>query len=189
MKRRIIALLIGAALVTLVIPAAVFSIESTVSCTVSAYLVSLSVDDGSVDYGVLALGQNRNTALYDATDNMDGMDTPQTQTITNTGTVAEEIRLKTSNAIGTANWTLNWTYGEDLFQSEYDLDTSQYSGSELLPLGWLPFLAADTYALSWAGLDVPPGAVRYLELRITMPVSVTDYGIHNITVTVEALAA
>jgi len=171
-----------------VIPAAVFSVESTVSCTVSAYLVSLSVDDGSVDYGVLALGQNRNTALYDFADNNEGMDPPQTQTITNTGTVAEEIRVKTSNAIGTANWTLNWTSGEDIFQSEYDLDTSQYSGSGL-PLGWLPFLAADTYALPWAGEDVPPGTVRYLELRITMPVSVTDYGIHNITVTVEALAA
>lgn len=187
MKGRILALVIGVALLALAVPAAVFSVESTVSCTVSAYLVSLSVDDGSVDYGVVALYQNRNTALYDIPENMDGMDPPQTQTITNTGTVLEDIRVKTSNAVGTANWTLGWTTGEDIFQHEYHLDTSQYTGGEAV--GWLPFLAADSYELSWAGIDVPPGGVRYLDLRIGMPASVTDYGIHNITVTVEALAA
>jgi hypothetical protein len=187
MKGRILALVIGVALLALVVPAAVFSVESTVSCTVSAYLVSLSVDDGSVDYGVLALWQNRNTALYDFADNNEGMDPPQTQTITNTGTVAEEIRVKTSNAVGTTNWTIGINQAEDIFLHEYCLSASPYTGSG--PVGWLPFIAADSYYLAAAGIDVPPGAVRYLDLKISMPASVTDYGIHNITVTVEALAA
>lgn len=185
MKREILALVAVVALLGLLVPVAVFSAESTVTCTVSAFLVSLSVDDGSVDYGVLALNQDRNTALYDiAPDNPNGMDPPQTQTITNTGTVQEDFRVKTSNAIGATDWTLDLFKGADTFTHEYHWGTSQYDG--LGSIGFQQWTAANSYLV--AGVDVLPGHVRYLDLQIGMPMSVTDYGSHNITVTVEALA-
>jgi hypothetical protein len=187
MKKRMLALVGIVALLGLVLPVVAFSAEDTVTCTVSAFLVSLSVDDGSVDYGVIELGQWSNTALYDEPDNPMGMDPPQTQNITNTGTVHEEFRIKTSNAVGATNWTLGLLQDSDTFTHAYSLSTVPYTGDGTLFT--FQFTAADSYFLDADGIDVPPGAVRYLELEIGMPTSVTDYGSHNITVTIEASQA
>ena len=70
MKKRILALIVVLALVGALVPAIVFAAdEDTVECTVTAVLVSVSVSDGDVAYGTLALGATKNTAVYDASDN------------------------------------------------------------------------------------------------------------------------
>ena len=109
MKRRILALVVALALVALVVPAAVFSAEDTVSCTVSAVLVSVTVADGNVAYGTLASGAMESTkGLGD------------TQTATNDGNVAEDFKIKSSEAIGVSqNWTLAGTIGENQFKHEF----------------------------------------------------------------------
>ena len=183
MNKRIFALVAVLTLVGLLVPVAVFSAESTVTCTVSAVLVSVSVDDGSVAYGTLALGATKNTAKYDGSNNPNGMATPQTQTITNTGTVQEDFRVKTSNAIGTTAWTLGETAGSDIFTHAWNWGSTQYDGSGSIT--FTQWTTADTYLVS--GVDVPAEGGRYLELQIGMPNPVTDYGSHTITVTVEAL--
>lgn len=187
MKRRILALLVALALVALVVPAAVFAADTgTVSCTVSAVLVSLSITDGSVAYGTLALNTIKNTAKYDATNNTNGMATPQTQTITNTGTVNENFRIKTSNAAGTTNWTLGSTAGSDIFTHAYNQQgTAIYNGVGAIT--FTKWTAVDTYVA--AGTTTAPTGHNYLELEIGMPTSVTDAGSHTITVTVMAEAA
>lgn len=132
MKRRILALLVALALVALVVPAAVFAAEDTVICTVSAYLVAVTVTPGSVDYGQLQLSQTKNTAKYDATHNLDGMGTPQTQAVTNTGTVNEDFQIKTSHALGTTNWTLGETAGSDTFTHAFNMADTAYNGGEAI---------------------------------------------------------
>ena len=185
MKKRILALIVVLALVGALVPAIVFAAdEDTVECTVTAVLVSVSVSDGDVAYGTLALGATKNTAVYDASDNPDGSDPAQTQTITNTGTVAEDFNIKTSNADGGTNWTVASSTGLlDEFTHAYNVDATEYTGSGTIP--FTTWSAADTYVNDVA-TDVAVDGVRYLELEIGMPTSATDHTQHTITVTVLA---
>jgi hypothetical protein len=187
MKKRILALVGVVALVGLVLPTAAFADNTAqVSCTVTAVLVSVSVEDGDVAYGTLALGATKNTAKYDATNNPDGMGTPQTQYIENTGTVNENFKIKTSNAAGATNWTLGETAGSDTFTHAYNMQgTAPYNGSGAIT--FTKWAAVDTYVA--AGTTTAPTGHNYLELEIGMPDPVTDYGSHTITVTVLAEAA
>jgi len=185
MKKRILALVAVLALIGVLLPAAVFAAdEGTVSCTVTATLVALTVEDGSVAYGTLALGATENTAYYDASDNPDGMVSPQTQIITNTGTVAEDFNVMTSNAIGGTAWTLHTTTpGANLFTHAYNIAASGYTGTG--GISFTKWAAADAYVLDVA-TSVATSGVRYLELEIGMPTSATDHTQHTITVTVQA---
>jgi hypothetical protein len=167
MKRRILALVVALALVALVVPAAVFAADTgTVTCTVTATLVSVTVTDGNVTYGALALGANTTTlALAD------------TQTATNDGTVAEDFNIKSSNATrgGGTNWTLvTTTPGSNEFKHEF----STNGGS-----GW----TAMTTSYQTLKSNVLSSSNQTFDLRITMPSSTTDYLQHTITITVQAV--
>lgn len=187
MKKIILALVGVVALVGLVLPTAAFADNTAqVSCTVSAVLVSVTVTDGDVAYGQLELNTIKNTAKYDATYNPNGMATPQTQTITNTGTVNENFKIKTSNAIGTIDWTLGSTADSNIFTHAYNQQgTAPYDGGEAIT--FTKWTAVDTYVA--AGTTTAPTGHNYLELEIGMPTSVDDGGSHTITVTVMAEAA
>ena len=182
MKRRILASIGVLVLVAALVPAVAFSAEGTVTCTVSAELVSLTVNPGTVTYGALAVGTTKNTGQYDATNNSYGMATPQTQTITNNGNVQEDFRIKTSDADGLTAWTLSETADSDVFTHAWNWGSTQYDGTGAIT--FTKWTASDSYVVS--GVDVPSSGQRYLELQIGMPTSVTDYGNHTITVTVEA---
>jgi len=165
MKRRILALVVALALVALVVPAAVFAADTgTVTCTVTATLVSVTVTDGNIAYGALALGANITTiALTD------------TQTATNSGTVAENFTIKSSNAtrIGGTNWTLAGTIGSNQYKHEFSIN----SGSS-----W----TAMTTSYQTLKTNVAASGNQTFDLQITMPSSTTDYLEHTITVTVMA---
>ena len=186
MRKRILALIAVLALVGALVPATVLAdTTSTVTCTVSAYLVSVSVSDGSVDYGVLNLGAVQNTAKYDATYNTNGMNTPQTQLVTNTGTVNEVFRIKTSNAVGVTDWTLGETAESDTFTHAFNMGDTAYTGGKSIV--FTKWTTADSYVA--AGTETAPAGDNHLELQIGMPTPVTDYEAHTITVTVLAEAA
>ena len=189
MKKRLLALVAVLALVGVLVPAIVFAAdEGTVECTVTAVLVSVSVSDGDVAYGTLALSGTRNTAEYHASNNPYGCVSPQTQTITNTGTVAEDFNIKTSNALGGTNWTVASSIGNlDEFTHAYNISATQYTGS--VPITFTNWSAADTYVNDVATSVPVADPVRYLELKIGMPASATDYTEHTITVTVQATQA
>lgn len=167
MKKRILALVAVLALIGVLLPAAVFAADTgTVSCTVSAVLVSVTVTDGSIAYGTLGLGANITTiALAD------------TQTATNNGTVAEDFNIKSSNAtrIGGTDWTLVTTSpGSNQFKHEFSIN----SGSN-----W----TAMTNSYASLKTNVASNSSQTFDLRITMPGSTSDYLQHTITVTVQAV--
>lgn len=184
MKRRILALVGVVALVGLLLPAAIFAaVEDTVQCTVTATLVAVTVEDGSVAYGALALGATKNTALYDDPDNLNGMAIAQTQTIYNTGTVAEDFSIRTEDALGSIHWLLHATTpGTDQFTHAYNVADAAYTGSGTITFAkW----AASNVGVNVA-TDVAVDGVKYLELEIGMPTSVADAETHTIMVTVLA---
>ena len=185
MKRRILASIAVLALLGALVPAAVFGATTgTVTCTVTAVLVSVTVAPGSVDYGTLALDATKNTAKKDATYNPDGMDTPQTQQVNNTGTVDEDFQIKTSDAAGMTEWLLGETADSDTFTHAYNMQgTTSYNGGAAIT--FTKWTASDIYVA--AGTTTAPTGQNYLELEIGMPTSATDYGEHTITVTVLAI--
>lgn len=167
MKRRILALLVALALVALVVPAAVFAAEDTVSCTVTATVVSVTVTDGDVAYGTLGLGATNNTIGTD------------TQTVTNNGTVTEDFSIKSSDATrgGGTTWELVETPpGSDEFKHEF----STNSGGD-----WTAM--SDTNGFTAMASGVAPEGTESLDLQITMPGTTDDYLEHSITVTVMAV--
>jgi len=169
MKSKILALVGVVALVSLLLPTVVFSAEDTVTCTVSAFLVSVTVTDGSVAYGALEVGTSNNTIALG-----------QTQTVTNTGTVDEDFSISSSNAIGASqNWTLGASAGANVFTHSASID----SGST-----WpITMTVAGAYYTLKNG--VTNGGNQTFDLQIGMPTSTTDYLEHTITVTVLAEAA
>jgi hypothetical protein len=187
MKKRIVAIVAVVALMGLLLPAAVFAADTgTVTCTVSAVLVSVTVTDGSVDYGTVNVGATKNTAQYETTYNPYGSDTPQTQTVTNNGSGTENYTIKSSNATGTSQtWTLGATAGDHIYtHAALPLTDSAYTGGAAIGT----FSIAMTTAGSYVPLasSVASSAVKYLELEIGMPTSTTDYGSHSIDVTILA---
>jgi hypothetical protein len=167
MKKRILALVAVLALGGALMPGIVFAAQTgTVTCTVSAVLVSVTVAPGSVAYGTLALGANITTiALND------------TQTATNTGTVAEDFNIESSNATrgGGTDWTLmTGAPGSNQFKHEFSIN----AGSN-----W----TAMTNSYASLKTNVASNSSQTFDLRITMPGSTTDYLEHTITVTVQAV--
>jgi len=168
MKRRILALVVALALVALVVPAAVFAVDTgTVSCTVSAVLVLVTVSDGSVDYGTVNVGATQNTTSSGVSD---------TQTATNDGSAIENFNIKSSDAAGAVNWTLAGTQDADEFTHKFSKD----SGSS-----WTAMPADHSYTS--LAIGIAKDSTQTFDLQIGMPTSATDYGTHNITVTVQAV--
>lgn len=167
MKKRILALVGVVALVGLLLPAVVLSAEDTVTCTVSAFLVSVTVTDGDVAYGALEVGTTKSTLAAELDD---------IQTATNDGTVVEDFNIKSSNAIGASqNWTLvTGTPGLNEFKHEFSTNSS-FPGTAL------------TNSYTSLATNVGTSGSQTFDLQITMPSSTTDYLEHTITVTVQAV--
>ncbi|MFC2072422.1 hypothetical protein ACFLUU_06950 [Chloroflexota bacterium] len=155
-------LLVGAPAIPITVSA---SDNGTVSATVTASLISVTVTPGTVAYGVLATGGSANTTT-------EGLG--QTQTANNTGTVSENFTIKSSDALGGTAWTLAADTGAlDEFTHEF----STNDGSSWTNL-------TDTYD-TLAG-SIAAGDNQTFDLRIGIPTTVTDYAEHTITVTVLA---
>ena len=165
MKKRILALIVVLALVGALVPAILFAAEDTVTCTVSAYLVSVNVTDGAVAYGALEVGTSSST-----------LDLTDTQTATNDGTVAEDFSIKSSDATrgGGTTWTLvTGTPGDNEFKHEFST-TGSFPGTAM------------TTSYTSLATDVGTSGSQDFDLQITMPGSTNDYLEHTITVTVLA---
>jgi hypothetical protein len=167
MKKRILALIVVLALVGALVPAILFAAEDTVTCTVSAYLVSVTVSDGDVAYGALEVGTSKSTLVAGLNDQ---------QTATNDGTVTEDFSIKSSDATrgGGTNWTLvTGTPGFNEFKHEFSTDSS-FPGTAL------------TNSYTSLATSVATSGSEDFDLQITMPGSTDDYLEHTITVTVLA---
>ena len=167
MKRRILsAAAIFALFVVTIMPAAVLAADTgTVTCTVMAQLVSVTVTDGNVTYGLVALNGEKDTTSTGVN---------ETQTAANDGTTAEDFNIKSSDASGITPWTLAGTAGANQFVHSF----STNGGSTWTVLtGNYQSMAA----------NIAASANKTFDLKIHMPTSVTDAGGHTITVTVQAV--
>ncbi len=162
-------------------------------CQVMGELISVGVEPGYVDYGVLATGNITNTALRNPANNPNGMATPQTQQIRNTGTVNEDFKIRSSDAITVNPEGTDWTLVETIppgltqFTHAYNVGTSAYTVGPIFFTKWTTAGVSETVAEDVA--PGPPGSswtIRYLELQLGMPTATTDYAPHTITVTVLA---
>ena len=160
----VLALALGA-----LIPAAAFAAdEGIVECTVSGKLISVSVTDGDVTYGVLELGASQNTTASGVN---------ETQTANNNGTVAEDFNIKSSDAIGGTQWTLGAAQGNNIFTHTASIDAGSTWDIAMTVAGSYTTLAT----------NIVKDADRTFDLRIEMPTIITDYTAKTITVTVQAV--
>src|SRR3990167_4083122 len=136
---------------------------ATVSATVTATNLAVSVTDGSITFGSVALNTATSTATYD----------DQTQTVSNDGSNAV-INVKSGNATGGTTWTLGTSPGSDTFK----LEVSTTTGST-----YMTFQATDTYltaSSSSASLTSGP-----LDFQFTTPTVSTDFVQKSLTITVQ----
>lgn len=137
----------------------------TVTATVSATNLAVSVSDGSIAFGSV----NLNTATTTA-GNTD------TQVVTNDGSNAQ-LNVKSGNATGGTTWTLGTSPASDVFK----LEVSTTTGST-----YMTFQATDTYLT--ASTTFSSLSSGNLDFRFTTPTASTDFQQKSLTVTVQVAA-
>ncbi|MBI4136021.1 MAG: hypothetical protein HY481_00510 [Candidatus Vogelbacteria bacterium] len=138
---------------------------ATVSATVTATNLDLSVSSGSITYGSVAL----NTATTTAGNGY-------TQTVTNNGSTMK-LNAKSSDASGGTAWTLGTSPGSNIFKHE----VSTTSGST-----YMTFQATDTYLT--ASTSIAASLTQVMDFRLTTPTASSDFVQKTITLTVQAAA-
>lgn len=136
---------------------------ANVTATVTATNLAVSVTDGSIAFGSVAL----NTATTTAGG------TGQTQTATNDGSNAT-LNVKSGNATGGTAWTLGTSPGSDTFK----LEVSTTTGSS-----YMTFQATDTYLT--ASTTFSSLTSGNLDFRFTTPTVSTDFVQKSLTITVQ----
>ncbi|MCR4330803.1 MAG: hypothetical protein NUV49_02900 [Patescibacteria group bacterium] len=135
---------------------------ATVAATVTATNLAISVSDGSIAFGSVAL----NTATTTAGNS-------DTQVASNDGSAAV-LNVKTSNATGGTTWTLGTSAGSDIFK----LEVSTTTGST-----YMTFQATDTYltaSSTFASLQD-----QNLDFRLTTPTASSDFVEKSLTITAQ----
>ncbi|MBZ9572462.1 hypothetical protein KJA15_03970 [Patescibacteria group bacterium] len=141
----------------------------TVTATVTAELITISLLDGAVDYGILPINDSEDTTPS-------GLD--DTQVVTNNSNVAVDLGVKSSDAVGGTPWNLVVATGSiDEFTHEFAPDGST----------WATFNVDNTTYTSLT-TNVAVNGTQDLDLRIGTPTSVSDNVLKTITVTVLATA-
>jgi len=139
---------------------------ATVSATVTAQNISVSVTDGTVAYGTLNLSSSQDTL---------GAHLNDLQTATNDGNVAEDFNIESSNATGGTAWTISGAaIGADTYMHKF----STNSGSV-----WTAMTTGYTALAS----NIAAAGTQTFDLQLLTPSSSTDYVQKTITVTVQAV--
>lgn len=133
-----------------------------VTATVTVQNISVSVDDGTVAYGILALNTSAGT---------NGTDT---QTATNDGNVTVQFNISGTNS---AAWTLGGTPGNNIYTHSFCTATCATPPTNYTAL---------TTNYSTLNASVAPLGTQTFDLHITTPTSTATYTAQNVDVTVQA---
>ena len=153
---------------TLLISSPIFAASTdSVTATVTAQNISVSVSDGSVAYGTLATSSTADTASGDLDDS---------QTATNDGNVTEDFNIQGQDS---ANWTLEATAGADQYTHKFC--TSDCDGT--------PTWNALTTSYQSLATSVSAAGTQIFDLQIGTPTSSTNYTEQTVSVTVQAVAS
>lgn len=164
----IISLLISVFLFTPFVYAAT---EATVTTTVTAQEISLTVTDGNVSYGTLSLSATRSTIAAEEN---------EMQTVTNNGNVNEDFDIKGQNS---GAWTLASTQGANQYFHKFCNDTDNDCST---PGTNYTALTTDYQELD---ASVASSGTTELQLQIGMPSSTSSYTQQSVDVFVLASAA
>jgi len=133
--------------------------------TASATIVSVSVSDGTIAYGMLPLNTSKSTCTSELND---------AQTVTNNGNVTENFLIRGQNS---ANWTLATTPGTEQYVHKFLNGTcSTFSGGTALTT------SDQTFATG-----IPPNGTATLNLQITTPTATNYFSQQSVDVTITAV--
>lgn len=138
--------------------------SDTVTATVTAQQISVSVSDGSVAYGILDIGSTMTTLALDPID---------TQSASNDGNVAVNFGIQGTTS---AEWSLAATPGDETYAHEISTD----SGT-----GWT---AMETGSYTEFAAAVGTGETEPFDLNIHIPTSTTATTEQSVNVSVQATA-
>lgn len=143
---------------------------ATVAATVTVQNVSVSVTDGSISYGTLALDSSKSTLSGGVNDQ---------QTASNNGNVAEDLNIKGQNS---TNWTLDTANTvTDHYIHKFCTATCGTEGSPT------NFTALTTNYATLA-TNVASSGSQTFDLRITTPQTSSVYTAQSVDVMVQAVA-
>ncbi len=134
----------------------------TVTATVTATNLAVSVTDGSVAFGSVALNTATST-----------VGTAQTQVVSNDGSNAT-LNVKSSNASNGTAWTLGTASGSDIFKLEVSTTTGATYGT---------LQATDVYLT--ASSTFGSLTSQNVDFRFTTPTVSTDFVEKSVTITVQ----
>jgi hypothetical protein len=139
------------------------ALTGTVTATVTVENVSVTVADGGVAFGTIAV----NTAANSCSDS---------QTVTNAGNVNEDFTIEVANS---ANWTVGAATDSNVFIASFKAAACPYTGSTQLTAADAPLSLATNKAAE---------ATVTLNVGITTPTASTNYTAQSIVFTVTASA-
>ena len=140
---------------------------ASVSATVTAQNVSLTVSTGTISYGTIPLGSSKSTITTDLN---------ESQTVTNNGNVAEDFNIK---GLDTGNWTLAATPGSEQYTHKFCTTSCTNP-----PTG---FTALTTSYQTLASNIAALGTQKF-DLQITTPTSTATFTQQTVQVSIQAVA-
>lgn len=142
--------------------------EGSVTATVTAQEISLTVADGSVAYGTIVLNSTKDTTSGGVDDS---------QTASNIGNVAEDFNIK---GAATAAWTLGATAGANTYTHKFCISTCDTSPT---------WTALTLNNQSLATNVTAASGTQLFDLQIGTPTTTSSYTQQTATVTVQASAS
>lgn len=125
-------------------------------------IVSVSVSDGVVSYGLMPMNTSKSTLASDLND---------TQVVTNDGNVATDINIKGQDS---AAWNLGVTPGSNQYVHKYSIN----AGTD-----WFALTSGYQLLLSNLAAD----GTQSVDLRLTTPTSSSSYNQQSVDVTIQAV--
>lgn len=139
----------------------------SVSATVTASVVAVTVTSGVVAYGTVATTQDTTSGGVN-----------DTKTITNTGSVNEDFEIKGQNSTGQV-WTLGGSGGDAIYAHKTCIATCDATPSwTALTSGYLDLDTVKT-----------PSSTTALDLQVTVPTSNAGTGVATLPVDILATAS
>jgi hypothetical protein len=143
---------------------------ANVTATVTVQDISVSVLDGSITYGNLAVNTSRSTIASEAND---------MQTATNNGNIAEDFNIKGTDS---ANWTLAATTGSDQYVHKFCNETTNDCATP--PTSY----TALTTSYQTLSSNVSAAGTIDFHLQITTPNPSTIFTQQSVDITVQAVS-
>ncbi|MCK9368544.1 hypothetical protein M0R04_01040 [Candidatus Dojkabacteria bacterium] len=140
---------------------------ASVSATVTAQNVSVTVTDGTIAYGIIPANTSKSTISTDLNDQ---------QTATNEGNVAEDINIK---GMDSTAWTLSATTDANDYVHKFCTTSCTTP-----PTGY----TALTTNYQTLKSDLATSGTQVFDLQITTPTSTSTYDPQTVDVTVQAVA-